>query len=162
MGGVVIKEQAISRAQYLDLVYSQSGTLYDLIPHAPCPTTDPSIPATEPPANGILGSVQTQIVAKSSKKQAATPSNQQVPHAKTTSSFVAFIEVNTVQSTESLGGKKKGKSKSKNLDNQWEGNKTQNKDSDSKRKRKVKYPCLICTVIILQKNVLIVRKWVSF
>ena len=35
MGGVVTKEQAISRAQYLDLVYSQYDTLYDLIPHAP-------------------------------------------------------------------------------------------------------------------------------
>ena len=31
MGGAVTEEQAISRAQYLDLVYSQSGTLYDLI-----------------------------------------------------------------------------------------------------------------------------------
>ena len=59
MGGAVPKEQAISHAQYLDFVYSQSGTLYDLIPHAPRPTTDPSRPATEPPANGILGLVQT-------------------------------------------------------------------------------------------------------
>jgi hypothetical protein len=31
MGGIVTEEQAITRAQYLDLVYSQSGTLYDLI-----------------------------------------------------------------------------------------------------------------------------------
>ena len=59
MGGAVTKEQAISHAQYLDLVYSHSGTLYDLISHAPRPTT-------EPPADGILGSVQTQTVAKSS------------------------------------------------------------------------------------------------
>jgi len=34
MGGVMTGEQAITRAQYLDLVYSSSGTLYDLIPHA--------------------------------------------------------------------------------------------------------------------------------
>jgi hypothetical protein len=32
MGGVVMEEQAISRAQYLDLIYSQTGTLYDLLP----------------------------------------------------------------------------------------------------------------------------------
>jgi hypothetical protein len=32
MGGVVIEEQEINRAQYLDLVYSQTGTLYDLLP----------------------------------------------------------------------------------------------------------------------------------
>jgi hypothetical protein len=35
MGGVVTEEQAISRAQYLDLVYSQTSTLYDLLPDLP-------------------------------------------------------------------------------------------------------------------------------
>ena len=35
MGGVVTEEQAINRSQYLDLVYSQSDTLYDLIRQAP-------------------------------------------------------------------------------------------------------------------------------
>ena len=42
MGGVVTQEQAISHAQYLDLVYSQTETLYDLIPDAPCPSTNPT------------------------------------------------------------------------------------------------------------------------
>jgi hypothetical protein len=42
MGGVVIEEKAINRAQYLDLVYSQMSTLYDLIPDAPCPSTNPT------------------------------------------------------------------------------------------------------------------------
>ena len=37
-GGVVTEEQVIARAQYLDLVYTQSGTLYDKIPDAPRPT----------------------------------------------------------------------------------------------------------------------------
>ena len=126
------------------MVYSESGTLYDLIPHASQPTTDPSRPAMKPPADGILGSVHTQTTGKSSKKQAATPSNQQAPLAKTTSSPIASAEVNTVQSTESLGEKKKGKNKSKKPDNQQEGNKTKNTDNDSKGKRKVKYPCLFC------------------
>jgi hypothetical protein len=31
MGGVVTEEEAISQAQYLDLVYSQSGTLYEFL-----------------------------------------------------------------------------------------------------------------------------------
>lgn len=35
MGGAITEEQAIAHAQYLDLVYSQYGTLYDLIPNAP-------------------------------------------------------------------------------------------------------------------------------
>jgi hypothetical protein len=49
MGGVVTKEQVISHAQYLDLVYSQSDTLYDLIPHAPHIVNNPSRPALENP-----------------------------------------------------------------------------------------------------------------
>ena len=90
MGGVVMEEKFITHAQYLDLVYSQSGTLYDLIPHAPFPTTDPWRPTTKPPANGILGSVQTQAAEKYSKKQkqASTPSNQPAPSTKPTPSPV--------------------------------------------------------------------------
>ena len=82
-------------------------------------------------------------MARSSKKQNATPSNQQAPPTKPKSSPVASTEVNTVQSIESSGRKKKGKNKSKKPDNQQEGNKTQNTDNNSKGKRKVKYPCLI-------------------
>ena len=57
MGSVVTKEKAISRAQYLDLVYSQSETLYDLIPQAPRPSTDPTKPPVEVPVDGIVGSI---------------------------------------------------------------------------------------------------------
>ena len=111
MGGIVTEEQAISRAQYLDLVYSQFGTLYDLIHHSPWPTTDPSRPVTEPPIDGIVGSVQRQTTEKYSKKkyQTATPSNQTTPSSK--------------NAPESSGRKKKGKNKSKKHDNQQEGNK---------------------------------------
>ena len=59
MGSVVIEEQAISRAQYLDLVYSQSETLYDLIPQAPHPSTDPAKPPAETPVDEIVGSIQS-------------------------------------------------------------------------------------------------------
>ena len=31
-GGIVIEEKVIARAQYLDLIYTQSGTLYEMIP----------------------------------------------------------------------------------------------------------------------------------
>ena len=146
MGGTITEEQAISYIQYLDLFYSQSGTLYDLIPHAPRPTTNPSIPAAEPPADGILGSVQTQTATKYSKKQnqTATLSNQPALSTKPPPSPVASAKVNTIQSNESSSRKKKGKNKPKKPDNQQEGNKRQNSDVDSKGKRKVKYPCLIC------------------
>ena len=64
MGSVVMEEKAISHAQSLDLVYSQSGALYDSIPHAPRPTSDPLSPTTKPYVDGILGLVQTQTMRK--------------------------------------------------------------------------------------------------
>ena len=34
-GGVVTEDQVIARAQYLDLIYTHFGTLYEKIPNAP-------------------------------------------------------------------------------------------------------------------------------
>lgn len=42
MGDVVTEEKAITQVQYLDLVYSQSGTIYDLFPHDPHPSNNPT------------------------------------------------------------------------------------------------------------------------
>ena len=69
MGGCVTEEQTISCAQYLDLVYSQSGTLYDFLRDAPRPSTDLtySKPIETPNFDGIIGLVaQTSSNASSS------------------------------------------------------------------------------------------------
>jgi hypothetical protein len=57
MGGVVTEEQAIIRAQYLDLVYSQMGTLYDLLPDLPHPSTSATSTtlAASHTADGVIG-----------------------------------------------------------------------------------------------------------
>ena len=68
MGGAITEEKAISRAQYLDLVYSQSETLYDLIPQAPRPSTDPTKPPTEVHVDGIVGSIQSPPIEKPTKQ----------------------------------------------------------------------------------------------
>jgi hypothetical protein len=60
MGGVITEEEAIARAQYLDLVYSQSGTLYELIPNAPHTSIDPSKPSSTTHADGVIGFIKTQ------------------------------------------------------------------------------------------------------
>ena len=57
MGNVVTEEKAISSAQYLDLVYSQSGTLYDLIPQDPIPSTDPAKPPIKTHVDGLVASI---------------------------------------------------------------------------------------------------------
>jgi hypothetical protein len=62
MGGVVTEEQVISRAQYLDLVYSQTGTLYDLLPDEPRPSTTASSTthATSHATDGVIGTFHAQ------------------------------------------------------------------------------------------------------
>ena len=65
MGGVVTEEEDIARAQYLDLVYSQFGTLYELIPNATRATNDPSKPSSTSHADGVIGSVKAQSTSQS-------------------------------------------------------------------------------------------------
>jgi hypothetical protein len=62
MGGVVTEEQEIIRAQYLDLVYSQMGTLYDLLPNAPHPSNyaTSTTPATSHAADGVIDTFHAQ------------------------------------------------------------------------------------------------------
>jgi hypothetical protein len=60
MDGTVTKEETISWAQYLDFVYSQSGTLYDLLLNAARANTDPSKPSSSSHVDGVIGSIKTQ------------------------------------------------------------------------------------------------------
>jgi hypothetical protein len=79
MGGVVTEEQAISRAQYLDLVYSQTGTLYDLLPDAPRPSTSTTstTPAASHEADGVIGTFHAQLHSTSSTNPKPSSSNVQ-------------------------------------------------------------------------------------
>lgn len=73
MGGCVTEEQAITHDQYLDLVYSQSDTLCDLLPDAPRPSTYPtsSKPAETPPIDGII-----RLVAQTSSNASFASTKQ--------------------------------------------------------------------------------------
>ena len=48
------EEQPIFRAQELDLIYAQSGLLYEIIPNAPCSSFNPKV-KPGPHADGIVG-----------------------------------------------------------------------------------------------------------
>ena len=136
MGGAITEEQAMSWAQYLDLVYSQSGTLYALIPQAPRPSIDPTKPPAEVPVDGIVGSIQSTLAAKPSKQPQTTTSTSSTPKVS--------AEVNSIQSTQTSGNnKKKGKNRNKKHRNQLENPRPTNSDNN-KGKRKEKYPCLLC------------------
>jgi len=55
--GVTTEEEAIVKAQQLNLIYSQSGILYEIIPDAPRYNTDSLKSKFRPHADVILGSV---------------------------------------------------------------------------------------------------------
>ena len=56
------EEEAILRAQKLDLIYSQSRILYEIIPDAPRPMHNVEKPKPGPHADGVVGSVKSPTV----------------------------------------------------------------------------------------------------
>jgi hypothetical protein len=115
MGGVVTEEQAISRAQYLDLVYSQMGTLYDLLPELPRPSTSSTstTPAVSHAVDGVIGTTQDQshsVSRTTPKYDSSNVQNASSPASPTGKTS----EVNVVQSTPTGKNKsKKGRGKNK-------------------------------------------------
>jgi hypothetical protein len=79
MGGVVTEEKAISHAQYLDFVYSQTRTLYDLLPELPHPNASntSTTPVVSHAADGVIGTAQVQSHATSSTNPKYASSNVQ-------------------------------------------------------------------------------------
>jgi hypothetical protein len=62
MLGAVKKEDVIGHAQHLDLIYLQSGTLYDIILQAPRPSNDKPRTTPGPHGDDVIGFVSTTSV----------------------------------------------------------------------------------------------------
>jgi hypothetical protein len=80
MGCVVTEEQAISRAQYLDLMsIHQTGTLYDLLPDLPRPGTSSTstAPVASHAADGVIGTTQAHSHSVSTTNPKSNSSNVQ-------------------------------------------------------------------------------------
>ena len=60
--GVTTEEEAILRAQQMDLIYAQSGILYEIIPEAPRSTHSVDKPNPGPHADGVIVSVNSFTV----------------------------------------------------------------------------------------------------
>ena len=108
MSRAVTEEDVIRCAQHLDLIYSQSGTLYDIIPNAPRPSKD--IPRTTlgTHVDGMIGSVSTTLVSQVAGQlgQLALTDKPAVTTSATTSSEPApYTNVNMVQTSKSSRGK---------------------------------------------------------
>jgi hypothetical protein len=64
---VFFEEDAIMRAQQFELIYSQSGLLYNILPDAPRSILEKTRQRVGPHADGIVGSVQTRPAEKLTK-----------------------------------------------------------------------------------------------
>jgi len=114
-GGVVTEVQVIARAQYLDLIYTQSGTLYDKIPDAP----RPEFFVPPPPksnndfhaSDGMIGTTSTKST-KAAYKKARKTSNQNANEELLTSE-VNVVSTDKGKEAKQPGGKKKSKGKKK-------------------------------------------------
>jgi hypothetical protein len=104
--------------------------LYDFLLNVAQANTDPSKTSSSSHADGVISSVKTQSLSKST-----TPSS--------TSPQTHLSEVNAVQSAPSQQsrGKKKTKNKSKNNNEQP---KNQTPATENKPQRKLKFLCIIC------------------
>ena len=140
MGACVTEEQVIARAQYLDLVYSQSGTLYDILTEAPWPRTSKAL--ATPSVDDVIGSMSQTPRKSSNGKHKLNSSNTSSPQATPDSDKTS--EVNAIQAhpvDKTSKGKKKGKGKAKPDAPKLESSKPH---VDDGAQRKPKYPFLIC------------------
>jgi hypothetical protein len=112
------------------LVYSQSGTLYDFLLNVARANTDHSKPSSSSHADGVIGSVKTQSLSKSTTPSSTSPQTQ-------------ISEVNAVQSTPSQQSRGKNKTKNKSKNNN-EQPKNQTPATENQPQRKLKFPCIIC------------------
>jgi hypothetical protein len=121
IGGVFTKEQEISCAQYLDLVYLQTGSLYDFLPNTPFSSTTATSTtlAASHFANGVIGTFHTDAKYMSATHTNPKSLSSNVQSALTpTPSIDKTFEVNSVQSTPI----RKNKSKKRKVKNKEDRN----------------------------------------
>jgi hypothetical protein len=141
------EEEAIMRAQQLELIYSQSSMLYEIFPDAPRSNFDKTKKKFGLHPNVIVGSSQSKPTYQLTNKLQNLSIQQTV--ANQTLSSVAPVtqtsDVHGVQSKNPKGnqqieGKRKSKNKKGNRDN-----KAANNVGDGKNeKRKVNFLCDLC------------------
>ena len=141
-GGVITEEQVIAHAQYLDLIYTQSGMLYDKIPYAPRPEFSvPPPPKSNKDSHageGVIGTTSTKTTKATSKK-ARTVSSQNA-NEELLASEVNVVSTDKGKEPKKPRGKKKKKGKKKNQEESSPEKSSANPSED----KKPRSPCLIC------------------
>lgn len=141
-GGVVTEEKVIALAQYLDLIYTKSGTLYEKIIDAP--RQEFSVPP--PPKSNKDSHAGDGMIDTSITQTAKAPSGKALAvSSKKENDKPLALEINAMSSNKGKNpkqprGKKKGKSNKKKQ-------KISPPEKPSKKPtghQKPRYPCLIC------------------
>jgi hypothetical protein len=144
--GVFSEEEAIMRAQQFELIYSQYGLLYQILPDASRSILDKTRQRAGPHADGIVGSAQTKPAEQLTKQLQQLSIQHSAASQDTTSAAppTQTSEVHSVQTTNPKAnqqpeGKKKQRKKSK-------GDKKPNDKAGkgTTEKRKARYPCNLC------------------
>ena len=140
--GVVIKEQVIAHAQYLDLIYTQSSTLYDKITNAPRPSFIVPPPRSSKDSHvddGVIGSSSTQTASRPSSQILSISNQTSNTPDNTLASKINVMLSNKDKNEKKPRSKKMGKTKKK------QNSPPQEKSFDSSSPAmKPRYPCLIC------------------
>ena len=111
------KEQAIFRAQQLDLIYAQSGLLYEFIPNAPRSNFDPKF-KPGPHADGIVGFVSAKPISLVTNQMNNLSINQPASRqAMTLSHPTHTANVLSVQLLNQKGNQQPGWNKNKGKNN---------------------------------------------
>jgi hypothetical protein len=159
--GVTSEEEVIFKAQQLDLIYAQSGMLYEILLDTPWSNYDPR-QNLRPHADGILGSANVKYVDSVTSHLKELYLNHSIGGI---ASFVSSTptqstDVHYVQSSTNLNGiQQPGGNKKKGHSNNCMGGKNNNKPKENynneksnsnvgeekKERRKVKFPCKLCT-----------------
>jgi hypothetical protein len=131
--GVTSEEEVIFKSQQLDLIYAQSGMLYEILPDAPRSNYDPR-QNLGPHADGIVGSANVKSADLVTSQLKELSLNQSVggPTSSVSSTPTQSVDVHSVQSsTNPNGNQQPGGNKKKGRGNNRKGGKNNNKPKDN-------------------------------
>ena len=112
---------AIFRAQELDLIYDQSGLLYEIIPNAPRSSFDPKV-KPRPHADGIVGCASAKPVDSVAKQASKLLINQSASgQASASSQPTQMVNVLSVQLSDQKGNQHPGQNRRKGKNNNRKG-----------------------------------------
>ena len=126
------KEQAIFRAQELDLIYAQFGLLYEIIPNAPRSSFEPKV-KPGPHVDGIVGCMSTKPMDSVVQQVIQLSINQYTLGQATTSSQpTQMANVLLVQLLDQKGNQQPERNMKKGKNSRKGGNNNENANSNNK------------------------------